>query len=176
MADVKINGVPYWGVNTVKLPLAAGNGHAVFAYSHDEISEIPQEGYNLLNYIESCGSQYIDTHISGGSSAEYEIVFDPFAGWVNEYEQYFAGAPCAAPKLFHKFYGPDGPTNDVQCEGKGGTGNAVMFGQDSGKHTVKFDGVDMWVDGAKAGYRVTTSGGWGDLPWYVFSSSSEPNL
>lgn len=178
MADVKINGIPYWGVNTVRLPLAAGNGHAVFAYSHDEISEIQQEGYTLLNYIESSGAQYIDTGISGGSSAAYEIVFDPLAGWVNAYEQYFAGAKCNTPKLFHKFSDDSGARNDVICESEDWDAgrNPSLFAQDSGKHTVAFDGVDVWVDGAKAGYWTPTPGGWGAANWYVFSSGTEPNL
>lgn len=176
MSTVKIKNTIYTGVDTVKLPLLSGDGYAVFAYSHDEISEIQQEGYTLLNYIEATGTQYIDTGISGGSSTAYEIVFDPLAGWVNEYEQYFAGSHAETPKIFHRFWADNVATNNVQLECGNGTGNNVLFGQDSGKHTVKFDGVDVWVDGAKAGYWVTTPGGWGDSSWYVFSSSTEPNL
>lgn len=146
----------------------------------DGIIKVPgvPSGYTEMEYIESSGTQYIDTGISGGSSAAYEIVFDPLAGWVNAYEQYFAGAKCNTPKLFHKFYDDSGARNDVVCQSEDWDAgrNDSLFAQDSGKHTVTFDGVDVLVDGAKAGYWTPTPGGWGAANWYVFSSSSEPNL
>lgn len=167
MADVRINNGLYRGVDTVKLPLIAGNGNAVFVYSHDEIIEIPQDGYVFLDYIESSGTQYIDTGISGGSSMGYELVFNPLGSRNPLYSQYFAGSGSKTQKLFLRdgMYIATKDRNQAQVN---------MASLDSNDHTVRLDGNKLYFDGS---YVIDGVGsGWGTTSWYVFTSYEEPHL
>lgn len=91
MANVKINNVSYLGVDTVKLPLNAGNGYAIFAYSHDEVTGEDNGGNNdggavlPANCLYSLGgetafngtSDYIDTGVKLFDTAkDFTILLD----------------------------------------------------------------------------------------------------
>lgn len=173
MADVKINDVPYYGVDSVKLPLNHGKGNAVFVYSHDEII-YGFEDFTQLTYIQSDGNQYIDTGVSGGANAAYEIKFDPInvaAVW----SHYFAGANgMTAPKLQQK------DNSDVAASFP--DINDFWWGLgliDSGAKTVRYtEGAKVYLDGIEASFGRSTDEyvgrGWGDSGWWVFSSPAEP--
>ena len=60
------------------------------------------KGYQQVEYIESTGTQYIDTRVLGGTNASYEIWLNSLGDVNCTYEQYFAGDRASTiPKLFH---------------------------------------------------------------------------
>lgn len=129
-------------------------------------------GYTRLQYIQSSGTQYIDTGISGGTNAEYEIVFDTLGLTTTKYDQYFAGDKEAAiPKLYLN--------GSVQIESHSSGSNVTtsLFSSE-GKHTVKVtsDG-NISLDGTRVNSNVYTAGiGWGTLSMWIFCSHGEPTL
>lgn len=132
--------------------------------------------YTPLAYLEASGEQYIDTGISGGVNAAYEIKFSSCGSVASDWNHYFAGD------------GKDTSAARIQAIGSahviGYWANSANYYwlwnmADAEAHIVRYDGTGaMYVDGVAASYGADTSGfagnGWGDLSWYVFNSHNEP--
>lgn len=146
-----------------------------------QIGGIPS-GYRQVSYIQSDGSQYIDTGVTGGSNAEYEITFNMLGATAVKYEQYFVGSgENTCPKIFHL-------NGDVQVIVQQSNDNYEGYWRtqinDNAVHTIRYDGenVKLYVDDVECttyGYNTTAKYagcGWGDTSWWVFNSPIEPNL
>lgn len=130
--------------------------------------KLPAE-YQQVEYIESTGTQYIDTGVNGGTAMAFNIKLNTLGKKAIAYEQYFAG------DLY-----PDGvkiyaENSTAVASSKGGTGKYVNLTHDNNIHEIiyKTDG-NLIIDGVSKG--VLGGGGWGNLTYYVFNSHGEPNL
>lgn len=124
-------------------------------------------GYTEVEWIESSGTQYIDTGVSGGNSAAYEIVMNPLTASLS-YEQYFAGDKNpVTPKIFR-----EGTGTNMQFQG---TTAFNANGLDSAFHDIEYSGGTVKIDGSTAG-NTGAGGGWGTLTWWVFNAHGEPTL
>lgn len=146
------------------------NAISYYAYYQPVTPEpepILPEGYTQLEYIESSGTQYIDTGVSGGNSAAYEIVMNPLTASLS-YEQYFAGDKNpVTPKIFR-----EGTGTNMQFQG---TTTFNANGLDSAFHDIEYSGGTVKIDGSTAG-NTGAGGGWGTLTWWVFNAHGEPTL
>ena len=125
-------------------------------------------GYQQVEYIESTGTQYIDTGVSGGINASYEIIFNSL-GRVNVvYEQYFAGNKSSSiPKLF------ENPNGTIRAQ----VGGDIYVGRITNKYKIEYKvSGELVVDDVVIGSFGPLGNGWGSLSWYVFSSHGENNL
>lgn len=147
----------------------------------NESGSLP-EGYTQVSYLQSDGNQYIDTGVTGGSDASYEITFNMLGVLAVNYEQYFAGdGENTAPKLF---YLNGDSTVIAQCSNENTEGYWRLGWKDALTRTVRYDGVNgkLYVDAVEQttyGYTPTNKYigcGWGDTSWYVFTSPTEPAL
>lgn len=134
-------------------------------------ADLPSE-YSQLNYIESSGEQYIDTGVSGGTNAAYEIVFNNFGGDTRAWAAYFGGdkKPSSVPKLFWWL--------DSGITAQAGSDNHTEFvnePDDAEAHSYAYgtDGV-LTVDGTNTFAFNCAGAGWGTLTWYVFNTHGEP--
>lgn len=124
-------------------------------------------GYTEVEWIESSGTQYIDTGVSGGNSAAYEIVMNPLTASLS-YEQYFAGDKNpVTPKIFR-----EGTGTNMRFQG---TTAFKANGLDSAFHDIEYSGGTVKIDGSTAG-NTGAGGGWGTLTWWVFNAHGEPTL
>ena len=128
-------------------------------------------GYQQVEYIESTGTQYIDTRVLDGTNASYEIWLNSLSDVNCTYEQYFAGDKASTiPKLFHH---PNGMMKaEIKANGDVGL---INIGDIICKIEFKNNGV-LNVDGVKKYQFTSFENGWGSLSWYVFSSHGENNL
>lgn len=167
---------------------AVGNGSATITAACGEYSAtcavsvrginagtIPAE-YEQVEYIESNGTQYIDTGVSGGTNAAYEIKFDSIGAVATNWEQYFCGDKNPPiPKIFASTNG------DYIGIGSSSSASHLSFrlkDQVAGASVYAYaaDG-SLSVDGVVNSNIITTPGnGWGDATWYVFNSHGEPTL
>lgn len=120
--------------------------------------------YQEVEYLQSSGSQYIDTQVSGGSSSAYEIKFNPLGATATSFEQYLAGAQNSFPKLFC-----DSNHNTIYCSTSGS--DAFIANLANVDMVVSYDGAEIYLDGNQV--VATTSAGWGSMTWYVFNAHGE---
>ena len=109
--------------------------------------QLPYE-YQQVEYIESTGTQYIDTGINGGNSMAFYIKLNTLGGSAVNYEQYFAGD--LHPKGVKLYCSTN--SSDIAIQ-SGSSGDTKADSQnDANIHTIKFttDGTaivdDMIVD------------------------------
>lgn len=138
-----------------------------------ETHTIPKKGlpsgYTPLVYIQSSGTQYVDTGVSGGTNAAYEIKFNPLSLRV-AYEMYFAGSKTATiPKLY-------GQTTGLTLE----VGSTMVTQSDylNADHviTVNADGTVLYDGTALTGFPSFAGVGWGDSTWWVCNAHEESTL
>lgn len=140
------------------------------------LANVPSE-YTVVAFIQGDGTQYIDTEISGGTNAEYEILFDPSSTTAVNYEQYFGGDKnTAVPKFYH-----NKGDNQVQVQstqinsGSSITTVALDNGYNLGriwKFSYTKDGkFSVWGD--VKGEAANPGFGWGNKSWYVFANHEE---
>lgn len=124
--------------------------------------------YQQLKYIEGSGSQYIDTGVSNGVKASYEIWLNCLGNRTSNYEQYFAGDKNSAiPKLF----------NDNSVVSQDQNTRITLFSNTNTMYKVKYgDNGKIYVNDVEKGQYSQVGNGWGDLTWYIFSSHEENNL
>jgi hypothetical protein len=105
----------------------------------DVPATLPEE-YTQLAYIQSTGTQYINTGVVGGTNASYEIRFNMLNNQAVRHEQYFAGSgEDTAPKLFFM----DGEASVVaQCSNDNTEGFWRLGWRDDQPHTVRYDGAE----------------------------------
>lgn len=134
------------------------------------IFSIPRT-YTPTLFVQSDGRQYIDTEISGGTNAEYEIVFDPSTSMAVTNEHFFAGQHLAdVPKLYFI-------DNGVLAESNGLRG--AVWSNNGLYNTGRSFKINYTKNGeiSQSGnlmHTGTISGhGWGDMSWYIFASHED---
>ena len=129
-------------------------------------SRLPSE-YQEVEYIESTGTQYIDTGVNGTAIGTYEIKFNPLDTKARDFEQYFAGDKDfpTTSKLY--------VNSSVVEQGRDGK-DTVLFSLGNVAHTVSVTDTAILVDDVIVEYY--TPGAWGTLTYYIFNSHGEPNL
>ena len=134
------------------------------------LSRLPS-AFQEVEYIESSGTQYIDTGVSGGSTGGYEISFQP-TSYLRNYQQYLAGDRLTTgnkvPKLFAY-------SSLLQFRIEGNTTYQLTL--TSGvfnKIEVKENG-DFYLNGTQEG-TFTISNGFGDKTMCIFNANEENNL
>lgn len=146
------------------------------------------ESYTMLSYIESDGNQWIDTGISGGTNASYELLVQHTDAEyeIQSYDYLFAGAKSgAAPYV--TFYTWDGFHAIADNEAfsapfsylKNETG-IITFGlryNSDGTVYSKWGSEDWSQLTPTIGDTSDVAGrGWGDKNWYVFNCPEENNV
>lgn len=135
------------------------------------------QGYTQLDYIQSSGTQYIDTGISGGTNASYEIVFTPVSLNI-KYQQYFAGTKTpTVPKLYQ-----NGDANNTAITSLyigSDVGSSKVTISSSSKNTITYnsDGSVKVNDTSISSSVLGSAGrGWGSMTWWVFNAHEELTL
>ena len=134
-------------------------------------SKLPT-AYSQLEYIESTGTQYIDTGVSGGENAAYEIKFNPLTMFRN-YETYFGGDRTPpVPKIIYEGGGVEmqarnGNHVEVKSVVAMNSISTIQYGADA---TAICNGVSFTSDAWTAG------AGWGILPFCIARSNEEKTL
>ena len=133
--------------------------------------------YRPVEYLESSGTQYIDTLVSGGGSTTYPayvLDFMPLDS-TRTYQQYLCGVeqPSSIPKVYREgksrplaLYSGTGfyPTNAQ---------NVYSFGV---RYVVSASDAGITIDGSVVSFPAVSGGGWGSMTWYIFSSHKESTL
>ena len=140
--------------------------------------EAMDDDYTIVEYIQSDGNQYIDTGISGGTGASYEIKLSALDTNRDAWDTYFGGANGEnVPKIQNTV------SNTVigQIPSYGSNFWVLWIGTDTSPHIVRYDRTaSMYVDNIESDFGASTEQfidiGWGDLSWYVFNSHAEPGL
>ena len=136
-----------------------------------EPSPLPSE-YQRVEYIQSSGTQYIDTGISGDAIGEYKIKMDTLSR-VRQWEQYFGGqlyTENEIGKLYENQYNlvyqgyPFQRNQYVALEPVNGGIYEIEVSTENG---IISNGV------VKSSY---TGAKWGTMTFYIFNSHSEPTL
>lgn len=146
-------------------------------YCDSRLSTVVPNEYTVVTFVQSDGRQYIDTGISGGTNAEYEILFDPSTTTAVEYEQYFGGdAKTAVSKLYH-----NRGDNTVQAQStqiNNGISLSVITLDDKycrgriWKFSFTKDGKFKRFDSVE-GEAANAGFGWGANSWYIFANHVE---
>ena len=129
--------------------------------------EKPADVYTELEYIQSTGTQYIDTGIGGDAIGTYEIKFNMLGEAYRSYEMYFAGQLNAqAPKLYLN--------NEVPIVADIGTAAYTLFEKDAETHIIKATETEIICDGvSKVTYEAKP---WGDKTFWIFNAPEQPDL
>lgn len=133
----------------------------------------PPADYERLAYIESSGTQVIDTGVQGGSNAAYEIRFNPLGVRASTFEQYFAGdAAATTPKLY-----ANGSDSLMKLVLQVGASGVEIADNTDAIYTVGYNlngDASAQLDGNTiTDFTGKINSGWGSKTWYVFGSSSE---
>ena len=132
--------------------------------------------YTALSYIESSGTQYIDTGVNGGENAAYEIKFDTLGKAAVNWEQYFCGDELSKiPKIF---YAPSGSVIGIASSFGESPIAILLKEQVAGASVYAYTAEGkIYLDGSVNSVVASVAGkGWGTLTWYVCNSHGEPNL
>jgi hypothetical protein len=138
----------------------------------DVPNELPPE-YTQVEYIQSDGNQYIDTGVSGGTNAAWEIKMNALAAVATNYEMYICGDKNGAIPNLHCNTGIM-----KMCSNNANSTSNHLNGLDYNDHTYEYRGTNnVYVDGEPYGVvNDPTGNGWGTSTWYVFNSHGEPGL
>lgn len=141
------------------------------------VSGVPEE-YEQIVYIDATGTQYIDTGVSGGANAEYEIKFSALQPQVRAYEQFFFGDKTPSiPSLFYN--NANAESMGITSKDSGGVTKISTWDANGRNRDVivryESDG-NIYVDKSLFTKRETAGNGWGESTWYVANSHGEPTL
>lgn len=137
------------------------------------------ETYTSISYIESDGESYIDTGISGGSNASYEMMVQYSDIRPSTYDAVFGGSrQSVIPKVYYLDW------NGLNLESAAGvvgthvgfadkTVTGIKYNSDGSVYT-KY-GSENWI-ALTIDHSSIAGNGWGDLSWYVFNSHGEPGM
>ena len=127
--------------------------------------------YQQVEYIQSTGTQYINTGVYGTELTNFDLEFQ-FTTINTAWQQLFAGDLNSgySPKLYTQ-------SNYLsQLAIYSGVTNYIIYNIDTSiKHILKVYGTSIYLDGVKkltVARRTGTSG----LPYWIFNSASEPTL
>lgn len=141
-------------------------------------SVLPSE-YTQMSYLVFTDGQYIDTGVTGGTEASYEIKFNMLGQTATTYEQYFVGGGTnTAPKLYFK--NGDGMVV-AQCSKVEAEGCWRLGWNDALPRTIRYESVAVKLymdDVEQTNYAYPPNGayagcGWGDTSWHIGTSPTE---
>lgn len=160
ITDQVVNG------NVIYIPNVTGNVVITATYNGGGVLA---DGYSVIEYIEATGTQYIDTLVSGGSAASYEISFNPLTNRVS-YEHYFAGANTTSTSQVPKLYYISGGVVAQAIKN-----SDITLSNMSTDVVVKYNS-DGTLYANNVLKSTVSNTGWGDMTWWLCNSHSEPNL
>ena len=125
--------------------------------------------YTQIQYIESTGTQYIDTGISGNGLGSLELKFNTLGKTRINFEQYFAGVKdnSTTVKIYH-----DVNSKSAQIARTGELCASIPI--DTNDHVVQVGDNGVYVDGVKKSNYIPKA--WGSISYYIFNSHGETNL
>lgn len=181
----KFTGIPSQSTNNIQQIRAYANARLAWTDEYvasltgtggEDEPDVPATGnYTALSYIEATGTQYIDTGVSGGTNAAYEIKMNPTAEKATNWEAFFCGAkPSSIPNI----YNAQGNQLDAVASSCLNDTSVKLFAPADVAHVVEYkSGNDIYVDGTAIDTRKSVAGnGWGNSTWWVFNSHGEPAL
>lgn len=137
------------------------------------------EAYTQMSYLVFTDGQYIDTEVTGGTEASYEIKFNMLGQLATTYEQYFVGGGVnTAPKLYFK--NGDGMVV-AQCSNVEAEGCWRLSWNDALPRTIRYESVavKLYMDNIEqTNYAYPPTGsyagcGWGNTSWHIGTSPTE---
>ena len=136
-----------------------------------------RELYTQIEYIQSTGTQYIDTGVNGDAIGTFEIKFNPLSSHAHTYEQYFGGdiENNTTPRIF-KYTGSGEDQNKVVAYWYNGQSyvREALFSAENKAHILKVTNADIYVDETKiCSYEA---GSWGSNNYYCFTTSDSTNI
>jgi hypothetical protein len=130
-------------------------------------NKIPQE-YQELDYIQSSGTQWIDTGVNGDGLGTFEIKFNTLGTMERPFEMYFAGRAATTTV---KIYENAGDHNIVAQQDPNVW---VLFPAiDTKDHVIKVSEEGIYKDGTKI--VDYTPGAWGPKS-YIIANSQDENI
>ena len=148
------------------------------AYVDKKIISGMSDEYEQITYIDATGTQYIDTGVSGGVNAEYEIKFSALSPQIRSYEQFFFGDKTPSiPSLFYN--NSSAEAMGINTKDSGGVikvSNWDTHGRDRDVVVRYTSDGSVYCDGQLVVQRGTAGNGWGELSWFVANSHGEPSL
>lgn len=156
MEWVKFNGVIVWegwktltvqGVPPISLQKCANKNLVGYQiYGNSKQGELP-DGYTQLEYIQSTGTQYIDTGLKATNKTKTEIIYEPTSnGWFYGYKTQTQGSGHASSLTTS-----GGGTFDYFGDRK------TASGFTTGKATFLFDANEFYVDGVLVATHPTVA-------------------
>lgn len=147
----------------------------------EEAPEVPvlPSDYTQMSYLVFTDGQYINTGVTGGTEASYEIKFNMLGQLATTYEQYFVGGGVkTAPKLYFK--NGDGMVV-AQCSSVEAEGCWRLSWNDAVPRTIRYESVAVKLymdDIEQTNYAYPPNGayagcGWGDTSWHIGTSPTE---
>lgn len=140
------------------------------AYCESYINQaVIGEKYTIVEYIESNGSQSINTRISGGENAEYEIKMTPHVK-DGRWAKYFASDDTVIPKIVEHYQGWILPSCgfDFKWDIPSTSPATIRFDKDFKLYK---NGVELVSSNSEAN-AASAGAGWGNKEWYVFGSDN----
>lgn len=145
------------------------------------------ESYTPLEYLEGDGNQWIDTGISGGTNASYELLFQHTADEyeIQSYDYLFAGAkrgyiPFITYYTWNGFHpNVDGGVYGSSFGYKKDAKDIIAGLRYNSDGTVqsKWGSEDWKYLTIEQGSASAVAGkGWGDKNWYIFNCPDENNI
>ena len=131
--------------------------------------KLPAE-YQEVEYIESTGTQWIDTNVSGGNNAAYEIWMNPLGSKSVTFEHYFAGTGGdLIPKLFDN-------SNSILSQINWNS-NITIGSNSNTIYKIRYENNGkIYVNNVEKGQFSSSGNGWGNMSWYVFNSHGQNTL
>jgi hypothetical protein len=127
--------------------------------------------YQQVEYIQSTGTQYINTEVYGTEHTDFDLEFQ-FTSVNKAWQQLFAGDLNSgySPKLYTQ------NTYLSQLAIYSGVNNYIIYNIDTSiKHILEVSGQSIYLDGVKK-LTVARKTGTSELPYWIFNSASEPTL
>ena len=156
------------GSATITATCGAYSATCAVSVSGIEAGAIPAE-YERLEYIQSSGTQYINSGVSGGTNAEYEFDFAPSDLTESNYSQYLGGNKNSTITKLYKH------TTIGMCGTSVSAAKFLITKENEKRVIVKYaSNGETSVDGTVVNTSTTDAGkGWGDLKWQIFNSNDE---
>lgn len=134
------------------------------------INTLPYD--SQIEYLESTGTQYIDTGISGGTNVEYSVDFQFLSGSSRQYQHMFGSVqPPEAPKLY---YG-NSSDNGLRIQYNGNNYYNIVSPPDYNRHLFVYKNGSIYCDN---NLKINNIGnlGFGNLNFYLFDYPGGSNL
>lgn len=172
-------------INSFSIPIGETGSMTISATSVNDFPGITVENsytyvppdeeelsYQEVEYIESTGTQYIDTGYYATQNTNYEIDMK-LSSIAHNLQQCVASSQTAS--FVPKIYNWAGVLNQLAVDLK--TSRLYVYGLDETRGKIKAVGLNLYYNDKLHGtFRVNRDEGKDTLPIWLFNSPSEPNL